>query len=103
MEEPMTKSILPKTDSIDELARFWARHDLTDFESELEEVTEPVFVRHCAIEVQLEKCDAATIKELAQAKGISQEELVRGWVLQRLTRRNGSSSKKRHPGGKARR
>ena len=32
---------LPKTDSIQELAQFWDTHDLTDFEDELEEVTEP--------------------------------------------------------------
>jgi hypothetical protein len=34
---------LPKTTSIEELAQFWDTHDLTDFEDELEEVTEPVF------------------------------------------------------------
>jgi hypothetical protein len=33
---------LPQTDSIEELARFWDSHDLTDFEDQLEEVTEPV-------------------------------------------------------------
>jgi len=31
-------------DSIEKLAEFWDTHDLTDFEDELEEVTEPVFV-----------------------------------------------------------
>jgi hypothetical protein len=34
---------LPQTDSIEELARFWDTHDLTAFEDQLEEVTEPVF------------------------------------------------------------
>lgn len=34
---------LPKTDSIQELAQFWDTHDLTDFESEMDEVTEPAF------------------------------------------------------------
>jgi hypothetical protein len=38
---------LPKTDSIDELAQFWDTHDLTDFEDQLEVVTEPVFVTEC--------------------------------------------------------
>ena len=38
-------SKIPQTDSIAELARFWDTHDLTDFESELVEVTEPVFER----------------------------------------------------------
>ena len=36
---------LPQTDSIQELAEFWDTHDLADFEPELEEVGEPVFVR----------------------------------------------------------
>ena len=43
MERPMKKSNLPKTDSIEKLARFWDTHNLTDFEDQLEEVTEPVF------------------------------------------------------------
>ena len=36
---------IPITDSIEELAQFWDTHDVTDYESELVEVTEPVFVR----------------------------------------------------------
>ena len=45
MEEEMRSQRIPKTDSIDELARFWDAHDITDFEEELEEVTESVFAR----------------------------------------------------------
>ena len=41
----MKKQKLPKTDSVEELAAFWDTHDLTDFEEELEAVTESVFVR----------------------------------------------------------
>lgn len=41
------KARLPKTDSIGELATFWDTHYLTDFEDQLEVVTEPVFVREC--------------------------------------------------------
>ncbi len=36
---------LPQTDSVNELARFWDAHDLTDFEDQLEEVGEPLFER----------------------------------------------------------
>jgi hypothetical protein len=54
MERPIKKSKLPKTDSIQELAEFWDTHGLTDFEEELEEVAEPVFVRGAAIKVPLE-------------------------------------------------
>jgi len=47
--QPMEKTIkrrrLPDTDSVEELAGFWDHHDLTDFEHDLEEVSEPVFVR----------------------------------------------------------
>ena len=39
----MNRTKIPQTDSIQELADFWNTHDLTDFEDELEEVTEPVF------------------------------------------------------------
>ncbi len=36
---------IPQTDSIAELAAFWDSHDVTDFEDELVEVPEQVFVR----------------------------------------------------------
>ena len=36
---------IPETDSIRELAAFWDTHDLTDFQDELEEVSESVFSR----------------------------------------------------------
>ena len=49
----MKTSKLPQTDSIQELARFWEKHDLTDFEDELEEVTEPVFVGRDSIRLHL--------------------------------------------------
>ena len=43
MEEVLSMGKIPKIDSIEELAKFWDTHDLTDFEEELEEVKEPVF------------------------------------------------------------
>jgi hypothetical protein len=94
----MKKSKLPATDSIDELARFWDTHDLTDFEDELEEVREPVFVRRKVIKVQLETPAAQAVKELAQAKGVTPGELVREWVLQQLDLRNGRRAKKKKAG-----
>ena len=50
----MKKPKLPAIDSIQELAEFWDTHDLTDFEGELEEIPEPVFVRSTTIKVPLE-------------------------------------------------
>ena len=83
----MKKSKLPKTDSIQKLAEFWDTHDLTDFEDELDEVPEPVFVRGSEIKVHLGTRDAEAVQQMAQAKGVSAEELIRAWVLQKLTSR----------------
>ena len=94
MERSMKKSKLPKTDSIQELAEFWDTHDLTDFEEELEEVAEPVFVRGTAIKVQLESRQVEAVEQMAQAKGVSREELIRAWVLQKLARWNNARRSK---------
>lgn len=49
IEGSITRTNIPKTDSIQELAHFWDMHDLTDFEGELEEVNEPVFKRQTSV------------------------------------------------------
>jgi hypothetical protein len=87
MERAMKKTRLPQTDSIQELARFWEKHDLTDFEDELEEVTEPVFAGGDSISLRLQSRDAREVRRLAESKGVSQTELVHQWVLQKLGRR----------------
>lgn len=43
--QPMETNHLPTTNSIDEPAPFWDEHDLSDSESEPEEVAESGFVR----------------------------------------------------------
>lgn len=45
METTIKQTRIPQTDSIEELAKFWDTHDVTDFEDELEEVTESIFAR----------------------------------------------------------
>lgn len=91
----MKKSKMPKTDSINELADFWDKHDVTDFEDELEEVGEPVFVRAGAIQIHLAPRELAEVKKQARATGVSHEELVHAWVLEHLAKSNGRGSKKR--------
>jgi hypothetical protein len=91
----MKKSKLPKTDSIQQLAEFWVTHDLTDFEDELEEVAEPVFGGRAAIWVALESREVEAVEQIARAKGVSREELIRAWVLQKLARRNNAGPTKR--------
>lgn len=75
---------IPKTDSIQELARFWDAHDITDFEDQLEEVTEPVFERQTVIKVQLLPEEAEAVEELAKSRGVSYADLIREWVLERI-------------------
>jgi predicted DNA binding CopG/RHH family protein len=87
MERAMKTSKLPQTDSIQELARFWQAHDLTEFEAELEEVTKPVFASGDSIRLCLASRDAKAVRRLAESKGVSQAELVRQWVLQKLAHR----------------
>jgi hypothetical protein len=93
----MKKSKLPKTDSIKELAKFFDTHDSTDFEDQLVEVTEPVFVPRNSIQVRLEPRQAAAVKKLAKAEGIAEDELVRRWILQHVGGLNGRGSKQRRP------
>jgi predicted DNA binding CopG/RHH family protein len=95
MERPMNKSKLPKIDSIQQLAQFWDTHDLTDFEEELEDVAKPVFVRATTIKVPLESRELDEVEQMALAKGVSREELIRGWVRERLARRNHGRRTKR--------
>jgi hypothetical protein len=95
MGRPMKKARLPNTDSIQALAEFWDTHDLTDFEDNLEDVAEPVFVRGAAVKVPLESGEVEAIEQMPQAKGVSREELIRGWVLQELARGNKGRPAKR--------
>ena len=80
----MKTEALPQTDSIQELAQFWDTHDLTDFEDELQEVTEPVFERRTVIALDLESEEAEAVKKLAESKGVADAELIRGWVREKI-------------------
>ena len=89
------KKQLPQTDSIEELAKFWDTHDVTDFEQELEEVPEPVFKHDKPIQVHLPKKEGNAIGRIARAKGVSREELVRRWVRQNLAVYAGTKTRTR--------
>ena len=80
----MNTNRLPQSDSIQELARFWDTHDLTDFENELEEVTEAVFERETVVTVHLSSEDAGVVNEIAKAKGINDAELIHEWVVEKV-------------------
>lgn len=80
----MSTSRLPQIDSIEELARFWDTHEITEFEDELEEVSERVFQRDTDITVHLEVGDVKALRELARLRGIPDSELIREWVLEKI-------------------
>jgi CopG antitoxin of type II toxin-antitoxin system len=84
METAMIKAQLPQTDSISELAQFWDTHDLTDFEADLEEVTEPVFVRENFVTVPLPSGDAESLHRIAKSMGLTDAELIQQWVREKI-------------------
>jgi len=58
----MTTPRIPQTDSIQELAQFWDTHDVTDFEDELEEVTDTVFQHEKTCEIRLHPKEIEAVK-----------------------------------------
>jgi hypothetical protein len=86
MEKSVRGKRLPNTDSVQELARFWDTHDLTDFEQALEEVGEPVFVRSKSesLSVDLPPRELQRVRRLAKSKGVNETAMVREWILERL-------------------
>ena len=86
MEKTMRKQKLPDTDSIEELAKFWDTHDLTDFEGDLEEAGEPVFVREkgSTLSIDLQPTEARHLKKIARSKGVKETTVLRQWILERL-------------------
>src|SRR5208282_6192621 len=86
MEKTITRPRLPVTDSVAELAGFWDHHDLTDFEDDLEEVSEPVFVRAkgASVSIELQPAEAHHLKKIARSKGVRETAILRQWILERL-------------------
>jgi len=77
---------MPKIDSIEKLARFWDTHDLTDFEDQLEEVTDPVFHRdpEAVMQIRLQPKELEAVKQIAKTKGVGYTDLIREWVLEKI-------------------
>lgn len=77
---------IPETDSIEELARFWDTHDLTDFEHQLDNVPKRVFERNpeTMIPVRLRRQEVEAVKRVAKTKGVRETALLRQWVREKL-------------------
>jgi hypothetical protein len=87
MEETMRNQRIPETDSIEQLSAFWDTHDLTDFEDQLEEVTEPIFARGkpSIVEISLNPSEVQKLKRIARSEGIEEASLLRQWIVEKLT------------------
>jgi len=81
--EATMKPEMPKTDSIEALARFWDAHDVTDFEEELKEVPSP-FKRSDVVHVPLTPSEHDAVKKLASSQGVDESVLIHGWVKEKL-------------------
>jgi hypothetical protein len=79
---------IPETDSIEELAKFWDTHDLTDFEDQLEEVLKPAFEGEPGkrLSIHLNAQELESLRRLASERGLEEAVLVREWVLEKLHR-----------------
>ena len=77
---------IPETDSVEELARFWDAHDLTDFEDQLENVPKRVFERkrETVIPVRLRRQEVEKVKRVAKTRGVREATLLRQWVREKL-------------------
>jgi hypothetical protein len=78
------KARIPTTDSIEELARFWDSHDVTDFEAELEEVSGAVLARPVAIPVPLTPTERDALRRIAMSRGVAEATLILEWVKEKL-------------------
>jgi predicted DNA binding CopG/RHH family protein len=81
----MKSAHLPQTDSIEELARFWDSHDLTEIEDELVEVVAPVFERaEGTVTLRLPSEQVEAVQSLARERGVEVSALLAEWVRERL-------------------
>ena len=58
MAQSMNRLQLPKTDSVQALAEFWDKHDVTDFEHALEEVEGPLITAELRIHLDAKEREA---------------------------------------------
>ncbi len=78
----MTK--IPKFKSDKELAQFWDKHSLADFEEDLIPGKDTVFIKpdKQIVSLRLERKMVKTLKILAARKGIGYSSLLRMWVIE---------------------
>lgn len=82
----MKRRRLPNTDSVEELAGFWDKHELTDFADELQEVQGPVFVRvkGASTRIGLPPTEVQQFRRIARSQSVKETTVLRQWSIERL-------------------
>jgi hypothetical protein len=83
----MEKKIkIPEFKTIEEMARFWDSHDITDFEDQLTEVKEPLFekMKSRIISFKLDSKQYDKLKKIADQKKLNTISLVNQWVTKQI-------------------
>ena len=80
------KDPIPQTDSIRELAQFWDTHDFTDYEDEMENVTEIVIDLNgrAKVAIPLSAKEQAALKRIARERKLQPEPLIRQWIHEKI-------------------
>lgn len=81
------KSKIPKFKSIEEEARFWDTHSITDFEDETEDVEiiwEVDKPRDETLVLRVQKRFKDRLKRAARKKGLNVSTLARMWLMEKL-------------------
>ncbi len=83
---------LPKFNSDQEEAEFWATHDATDFLDE----TQPIDIQfvdarppRTRIALHLDPATMGDLQTVARHKGVDSETLIRTWIMEQLRRELG--------------
>ena len=90
-------SRIPHFATVEEAAEFWDTHDSTEFEDELEDVTDVRFVvtrtqRKKGITIRLAEDQLDLLRREAAAKGIGPSTWARMLILEHLHRKGKSAS-----------
>jgi predicted DNA-binding ribbon-helix-helix protein len=80
------KMKIPEFKTIEEMARFWDSHDITDFEDQLTEVKKPIFdkIKSKTISVKLDSEQYEKLKKIADQKKLNTISLVSQWVTKQI-------------------
>ena len=81
------KSRIPKFKSLDEEAKFWDTHSITDFEDETEDVEIILEVekpRDETLVLRVQKNLKEKLKKEARKKGLNASTLARMWLMEKL-------------------